>query len=62
MNVYRQNARGEWVPATPLPFYEKRPFRRMRFVCTCGAKFRSEHRYNEHYLTAHIRPSQEASP
>jgi hypothetical protein len=54
-SVSRQNARGEWVPDTPVPFYEKLPLRQPRYVCQCGEKFRSEHRYNEHYLVAHIR-------
>lgn len=52
-SVQQQNARGEWVPSTPRPFYEKRPFRAPRYLCQCGASFKSEHRYNEHWQVAH---------
>lgn len=53
----QQNARGEWVPAIPLPFFFwlGLPYTQ----CTCGAKFigprsRALRRYEEHYALAHI--------
>lgn len=49
-NVPRvQNARGEWVPAIPLPHYLA--FGRVR--CDCGRKFRNQGRYREHFAYAH---------
>lgn len=43
-----RNARGEWVPAIPLPLYG------LRKKCRCGAKFWTEQRYREHYALHHI--------
>jgi len=51
--VRKQNACGEWVPNTPVPFYEKRPLRKLSYICQCGARFKSEHRYNEHWQVNH---------
>jgi hypothetical protein len=49
-----QNARGEWVPGIPLPFY----FWWKQRVCgDCKRKFRfwrTQERYEEHYALAHI--------
>jgi hypothetical protein len=49
-----QNARGEWVPAIPLPWY-----RLVGVQCGCGRRFRfrrrrAVRRYREHYAYAHI--------
>jgi hypothetical protein len=47
-SVSMRNKRGEYVPAIPLPFYG------FRKKCSCGAKFWTTHRYNEHYAYEHI--------
>lgn len=43
-----QNARGEWVPAIPLPFYG------LRKRCTCGERFWTTCGYRGHYALAHV--------
>lgn len=53
-----ENARGEWVPAIPLPymFWLGVPYTQ----CHCGARFlgcvrgRALRRYEEHYALRHI--------
>jgi len=47
-NVKKENSRGEWVPAIPLPFFG------FRKTCTCGAKFWTELGYQGHYALKHI--------
>lgn len=42
------NARGEWVPAIPLPFFG------VRKRCSCGAKFWTSLGYRAHYALQHI--------
>lgn len=43
-----RNARGQWVPSIPLPFYG------LRKRCECGRKFWTEEGYRGHYALAHI--------
>jgi hypothetical protein len=43
-----QNARGEWVPAIPLPLYG------LRKHCRCGRKFWRLASYRAHYALTHI--------
>lgn len=43
-----ENARGEWVPAIPLPLYG------LRKRCDCGLKFWTLDGYRGHYALAHI--------
>lgn len=50
MTVSTQNARGEWVPAIPEPYYL--PFGRRR--CSCGETRWGTRSYREHYALAHI--------
>jgi hypothetical protein len=58
MNAQTQNARGEWVPAIPLPymFWLGVPYTQ----CHCGKRFlgnvrkRALRRYEEHYALHHI--------
>lgn len=52
-----QNARGEWVPAIPVPFYQW-----FRYRCVhgfageheCGRLFWTERGYRGHYALDHI--------
>ncbi len=44
-----RNARGEWVPAIPLPF-----FAWPRYRCHCGRTFWTMAGYRGHYGLAHI--------
>lgn len=43
-----RNARGQWVPSIPLPFYG------LRKRCECGRKFWTEDGYRGHYALGHI--------
>lgn len=45
-----QNARGEWVPAIPLPLFIA--FGRKQ--CKCGRKFWTKEGYEGHYALAHV--------
>jgi hypothetical protein len=46
--VTTRNARGEWVPAIPVPFYG------LRKHCECGRKFWRTVSYRAHYALVHI--------
>ena len=46
--VTTENARGEWVPAIPLPM------KGIRSTCVCGRKFWTEEGYRSHYALDHI--------
>lgn len=47
--ISAQNARGQWVPAIPLPFHG------VRLKCLdCGKRFWTMNRYREHYALHHI--------
>ncbi len=48
-NARFKNARGEWVPAIPEPY-----FHLIRKECECGEKFITRYRYNAHYALTHI--------
>ena len=43
-----RNARGEWVPAIPEPFYG------LRKHCQCGREFWRLTGYRAHYALVHI--------
>lgn len=47
MSMQTQNARGEWVPAIPLPFFG------LRKRCQCGSRFWTMRGYLGHYAYAH---------
>ncbi|HEU0226455.1 MAG TPA: hypothetical protein VFQ86_01855 [Arachidicoccus soli] len=49
-NVATENARGEWVPYVPVPYY----LGLGRVRCKCGRVFWSKQRYAEHYSYWHI--------
>ncbi len=48
-NISHLNARGQWVPAVPLPLFGP-----LRKVCDCGARFWTLAGYHGHYAYAHI--------
>lgn len=54
--VSTQNTLGRWVPAIPLPLYERGGTLRLRIRCRCecGESFRSERAYRGHYAYAHV--------
>lgn len=67
MSAQQKNARGEWVPAIPLPFmfWLGVPYTQ----CRCGKRFlgrvrgRALRRYEEHYALHHIlKPAQDEPP
>lgn len=45
-----QNARGEWVPAFPEPWF----YPIIGCECACGRRFLTRQGYYEHYAYAHI--------
>lgn len=47
-----RNAKGQWVPAVPEPFYLG--FFRKKCRCDCGERFRSRALYEKHYVYTHI--------
>lgn len=47
-SVRTQNARGEWVPAIPLPFLGLRKW------CDCERRFWTMDGYRSHYALRHI--------
>jgi hypothetical protein len=49
MSTTTRNARGEWVPAIPVPFYGLR-----KHCCDCKRKFWREVSYRAHYALVHI--------
>ncbi len=50
MNTSTQNARGQWVPAIPLPLYL--PLHRYR--CDCKRAFWTVGGYRGHYALVHV--------
>jgi hypothetical protein len=46
--ILAQNARGEWVPAIPLPFFG------VRKRCECGRSFWTMDGYRGHYALRHV--------
>ena len=48
MGCQAQNARGEWVPDIPLPFFG------LRKRCSCGRRFWTMGGYRGHYAVHHI--------
>lgn len=57
-HVQTQNARGEWVPSIPRPYY----LFVGRVRCECGEKFRNEKIYDGHYALEHILGMYEVDP
>jgi hypothetical protein len=51
MSTLRHEGFG-WMKARPLPFYFGWGLKRCR--CDCGAKFKTEVEYNDHYDTVHV--------
>lgn len=47
--VMMENARGEWVPAIPMPFFGLR-----KKCMECGAKFWTMNGYRAHFSLKHI--------
>jgi hypothetical protein len=45
-----KNDKGEWVPAIPLPYYERLRLKK----CKCGEMFFTENGYRGHYALRHI--------
>jgi len=48
-DVQELNARGQWVPSIPQPY-----FLLIGVRCFCGARFLTKQRYEEHYALHHI--------